>query len=75
MGDFLLSHTSTGVYKSNYSLAGVDDWKGSEPRNRKGKIKKATLVDPEETKTDEDSEEEGGREISQQPDDYYYMKL
>lgn len=71
----MLSHTTTGVYKSDYSLAEVDDWKESEPRSRKGKMRKATLVDLEETETDEDSEEEEGREISQQPDDCYYMKL
>lgn len=48
-------------------MAEVNDWKGTKPRSRKGRMRKAILVEPEEIEMDEDSEEKEGRKISQQP--------
>lgn len=55
------------AHTNDIKLPEVDDWEGTKPRNRKGKMRKATLVEPGEFGIDEGLELKEGREICQQP--------
>lgn len=55
------------AHASDLKLAEINDWKVTEPRSKKAKRRRVTLVEPEEIETDEGSEEEEEMEISPQP--------
>lgn len=54
------------AHASDLKLAEINDWKVTEPRSKKAKRRRVTLVEPEEIETDEGSEEEEEMEISPQ---------
>lgn len=68
----MVSREGEGVFMVDMAevilmLANQADWRISEPKKKRAKTKKETLVEPEEMETDKDSGEEEGREISHQP--------
>lgn len=46
------------AHANNLKLAEIAAWEVSEPKTKKARMRKATLVEPKEMETDEDSEEE-----------------
>lgn len=54
------------AHANDLKLAEVANWEMSEPKAKKKRTRRATLVEPEGLETDEDSEEEEDREIGQQ---------
>lgn len=49
------------AHADDLRLTEVDNWGGTKPINRKGRMRKEILVEPEEMETYEDSGEEEGR--------------
>lgn len=59
----------------NYlKLSEVDGWIGAEPKNKKRKMRRITLVEPEEMETDEESEKERRRVMNQSLVDKHMRK-
>lgn len=52
------------AHANDLKLDKIADWEVSEPKTKRARTRKATLVEPEEMETDKDSGEEEDRQIS-----------
>lgn len=59
---------------NDLKLTEVDGWIGAEPKNKKRKMRRITLVEPKEMETDEESEEERRRVMNQSLVDKHMRK-